>query len=130
MTYGDCECDSCVKGRTVQVVPATHDELYRRLRNPFRGVVKDRVLRLNCADNTVELVSDYPIGSYTLRYVEEPSPIILVDLPDGLSIDGEDEEMGCLLPDITHHSILDLAVKLAIQSKLPGITSKKSSSEK
>lgn len=112
----------CADGKYVEVIPTTHDELHRRLRNPFRGPRRHRVLRLNVADNLVELISDYPIGSYTLRYVKEPQPIILTDLTDNLTIQGESEAMTCSLPDITHEYILDAAVRLALQSKLVGVS--------
>ena len=110
----------CNKDAAALVIPSTHDELWHRLHNPFRGTNKQRVLRLNAADNIVELVSDYPIGSYLLRYVEEPKPIILIDLPNGLKIDGISEETECKLPSITHHTILNNAVLLAVQSKMIG----------
>lgn len=110
----------CTNGSYAEVVPATHDELHRRLRNPFRGPKLYRVLRLNVGDNLVELISDYPIGSYLLRYVKEPTPIILTNLSDGLSIDGESDEMTCALPDIIHPYILDYAVRLALQSRSIG----------
>lgn len=110
----------CNKGASALVVPATHDDLWHRLQNPFRGTSKQRVLRLNAADNLVELVSDYPIGSYLLRYVEEPKPIILIDLPNGLTIDGISSKTECKLPSITHHIILNNAVRLALQSKMIG----------
>lgn len=107
----------CVKGMSAVVVPTTHDEVWYKTQNPFRGPSKQRVLRVNADDNLIELISDYPIGSYLLRYVEEPKPIILTDLPDGLSIEGISEETGCKLPSFVHHKILDVAVNLAIQSK-------------
>ena len=110
----------CNQEGVALVVPTTHDDLWHKLHNPFRGTSRNRVLRLNAADNLVELVSDYPIGSYLLRYVEEPKPIILIDLPEGLSIDGISQMTECKLPDITHHMILDIAVKLALQSKVIG----------
>ena len=110
----------CANGKVAEVIPTTHDELHRRLRNPFRGTLKTRVLRLNSTDNQVELISDYPIGSYTLRYVKEPQPIILVALTDDLSIDGETSAMTCALPEVTHTEILDRAVALAVQSKMLG----------
>lgn len=110
----------CADGKYAEIIPATHDELHRRLRNPFRGPLRTRVLRLNAADNLVELVSDYPIGSYTLRYVQEPLPIILTNLTDGLSIDGMSDAMTCQLPDIVHHQILEDAVRLAVQAKTLG----------
>lgn len=112
----------CNGDLTALVVPATHDELWHRFKNPFRGPSKQRVLRLNADDNIVELISDYPIGSYLLRYVEEPKPIILIDLNDGLNIEGLTVKTECKLPNITHHIILDMAVRMAIQSKGIGLT--------
>lgn len=107
----------CNAGAVALVVPTTHDELWHKFNNPFRGPNNRRVLRVNASDNVVELISDYPIGSYLLRYVEEPKPIILTDLPDGLSIDGISVTTECVLPDITHRRILELAVNKAIHSK-------------
>ena len=107
----------CKGGTTAVVVPSTHDEVWHRLQNPFRGPSTKRVLRLNAENNLVELVSDYPIGSYLLRYVEEPKPIILTDLPDGLTIEGISTKTECALPSILHHKIVDVAVRMALQSK-------------
>lgn len=107
----------CKGDYTALVVPSTHDEVWHRLQNPFRGPNNKRVLRLNAKDNLVELISDYPIGSYLLRYVEEPKPIILTDLPDGLTIEGISAKTECALPSILHHRILDAAVRMALQSK-------------
>lgn len=107
----------CKGGNTALVVPSTHDEVWHRIQNPFRGPNNRRVLRLNAENNLVELISDYPIGSYLLRYVEEPKPIILTDLPDGLSIEGISTKTECALPSILHHKILDVAVRMALQSK-------------
>ena len=107
----------CNKDASALVIPSTHDELWHRLQNPFRGPSKKRVLRLNVEDNLVELVSDYPIGSYMLRYIEEPNPIILVELPDGLSIDGKTAVQSGSLPDFLHEEIVERAVTLILQSK-------------
>lgn len=118
----------CKSGATALVVPSTHDEVWHRLQNPFRGPSSKRVLRLNAEDNLVELISDYPIGSYLLRYVEEPKPIILTDLPDGLSIEGISTRTECALPAIVHHKILDIAVRMALQSKSIGLGGQSSKS--
>lgn len=107
----------CKGNATALVVPSTHDEVWHRMQNPFRGPSNKRVLRLNVENNLVELISDYPIGSYLLRYVEEPKPIILTDLPDGLTIEGISTKTECALPSILHHKILDVAVRMALQSK-------------
>lgn len=118
----DCE------GGTVDVpvVPVTHDEYWRTSRNPFRGAGKRRVLRLShgtqgegldVADNYrfVELIppKGASIDSYMFRYVMRPFPIILADLPQDLTIDGESTAMTCQLPASVHSVILENAVAKA-----------------
>lgn len=52
-----------------------------------------------------------------MRYISQPTPIILVDLPDGLSINGVSAESECELNPVVHRAILERAVQLAIISK-------------
>lgn len=121
--------DTC-PDRDALVVPSTHDDLWHRMENPFRGPSESRVLRLNAADNVVELISDHPIGSYVIRYLREPKPIIVTDLPDGLSIDGSSDKTECELPAFTHDLILTNAVQLAIRSKSIGRMNPKETNSK
>lgn len=116
-TYGDVPCCPRLSNKTVRVIPLKHDEYHRALDNPFRGPSKNRVLRLNATNNIVELVSDYPIGSYTLRYVKQPNPIILVNLSDGVTIRNESTESTGSLPDFLHEEILSRAVMFALKSR-------------
>ncbi len=108
----------------VPVIPVTQDEYWRTVRNPFKKQNSNRVLRLSYSEaketasefvetKFVELVSDYPIVDYTVRYLAKPSPIILEDLPDGLSIGGETKAQTCLLPEVLHQTILSEAVRMA-----------------
>lgn len=111
------ECNGSSE-REVEVVPVTQDTLYRTKKSPFRGPNSRRVLRLVNSDSTVELISKYPVVSYTVRYIRRPSPIVLQDLPDNLSVDGANKEQTCLLSDSLHKRILERAVALAVRSKL------------
>lgn len=115
--------DKC-KDVLAVVVPVTQDEFWRTMRNPFKGTNKRRVLRLaystSGADDELhseqgysELVSDYPISSYVVRYIKKPDPIILTDLVDGLSINNETDAMTCKLNEALHQTILTEAVKAA-----------------
>ena len=85
--------------------------------NPFRRPTKYKVIRLDPGDNLVELVSKYKIGTYLLRYLSRPNPIILEDLPNELTVNGENKERECELNPILHDTILTRAVQLALQSK-------------
>ena len=112
--------DASVNGKTALVVPVAQDDYYKTVENPFRGPNKKRVLRLDIKGNVVELISKYPIGSYQVRYVAKPNPIILVDLPGDLEIWGKNIESMCDLNDATHEWILTRAVQLAIGSRNVG----------
>lgn len=107
----------CAKNSIMEVVPVTQDELYKTNRNPFRMPNKRRVLRLDVEGNTVELISAYSIAEYQIRYLSKPEPIILVDLPDGLSINGLTKATECKLNPAIHRVILEMAVSLALKSR-------------
>ena len=124
-TYESCgiTVDGCGT-MTANVIPVTQDEFWRTSRNPFKKQNSSRVLRLafgksgEVDDNLsethyTELVSDYPVASYTLRYMRKPDPIILEPLEGGLSINGKTEQMTCKMPEALHQTILTEAVKLA-----------------
>lgn len=55
---------------------------------------------------------------YKMRYVERPNPIILVDLPNGLNIDGERTAKDCALNPVLHMDIVQEAVNIALQTRL------------
>lgn len=107
----------CGEGSTQEVVPVTQDEYNRLKKNPFRGPNDRRALRLDLADGIVEIVSKYEIGSYYLRYLKRLSPIILENLPDGLTINDECCASECILPEFLHQRILDGAVAMALQMR-------------
>lgn len=107
----------CMDGVEATVLPIPQDDFYRVKDNPYRGPSKDRVLRLDIKDNIAELVSKYNIDKYLVRYVTKPSPIILVNLPDELSINSVSTIRECELNPVVHRAILERAVQLAIISK-------------
>lgn len=112
----------CAKGSIMEVVPVTQDELHKTKENPFRRSNKRRVLRLDVGDYTVELISSFSIDKYQIRYLSKPEPIILIDLPDGLTIGktntfSGDKENICKLNPAIHRVILETAVSLALKSR-------------
>lgn len=121
VTYND-ESLGCFNGSSGNVYPVTHDEYAVIKDNPFRGPTKYKVLRLDYGDNIVELIPKYSIGSYLIKYLSKPSPIILEDLPDALSINGVTTATECVLNSILHNTILERAVALALATK--GVGSK------
>ena len=125
LTFEMCVVD--VEGcgtRRALVVPVTQDEFWRTSRNPFKRQNNDRVLRLAYGSSESfgdslytsrysELVSDNDVVEYTVRYLRKPEPIILRDLEDGLTIDGESTARTCKLPESLHQAILEEAVRRA-----------------
>lgn len=104
---------------TAEVVPTTQDDLHRTLRNPFKKQNSRRVLRLDNTSSQVELISDYPVIKYKNRYISQPNPIILVDLPDGLTINKKPNKLQCELNPALHRVILETAVSMAAKSVTP-----------
>ena len=109
----------CINGKEVQVIPTTQDEYHRIKGNPFRKPNSRKVLRLDVDESMVELISEEDIRSYLVRYLSRPEPIILVDLPDELSINNVKTKTECKLNPGIHRMILEVAVYLAIRSRVP-----------
>lgn len=113
------ESDSlCLNGKNIEIIPVTQDEYHRVKNNPFRKPNSRKALRLDIGDSKVELISEEPISQYIIRYIARPEPIILTDLPDELVINNQSKQTECKLnPDI-YRMILDMAVNMAIQSRI------------
>lgn len=111
--YADSECLSSL---VAEVLPVQHDDYIRISRNPFRGPTTKRVLRLDKGNNEVELVSINKISNYTIRYLVQPTPIVLTDLDDN-TINGINVETNCTLPSSLHTTILNMAVKAVLEAK-------------
>ena len=109
---GKCESTS-----SIQVIPVRQDEYHKLKKNPFRGANDHRALRLDLSEGNVEIVSKYTVTKYYLRYLKKLNPIILVNLPNDVSIDGRNKSQTCELHESLHQHILEMAVMMALQSK-------------
>lgn len=108
---------TCGTSKYIPVSVISQDEIHKILENPFRKSSKNRVLRLDTKNNTVEIISEYQINKYIIRYLKVPSPILLIDLFDDLSINNVNVKSECLLDKSLHRRILDRAIVLALASK-------------
>ena len=102
---------------TLRVYPVKQDEYQTIKDNPFRGANDRRALRLDLSESNIEIVCKYTVSSYFVRYIKKLPPIILIDLPDGLTIEKVSKSSDCILHEALHQRILDMAVQLALQSK-------------
>lgn len=124
LTYEDVTVDNgkCPGNSTLRVYPVKQDEYQTIKNNPFRGANDRRALRLDLAEGIVEVVCKYSVTKYHVRYIKKVPPIILIDLPDGLSIDKESKASECILHETLHQRILDAAVQMALMSKGYGLS--------
>ena len=115
--------EACKDISSMAVYPVRQDEYHKIKKNPFRGANDRRALRLDLSGGNVEIICKYSVTKYYVRYLKKLNPIILVPLPDNLSINGESQPMDCELHEALHQRILERAVALAIKSKASGIQS-------
>ena len=104
--------------KNLLVVPVSHDQVFKQLDNPFKGPSDDRILRIDSMNGGIaELISNYPVNSYFIRYVRHPKPILLDDYSSrGLSIEGiqaGDPTNPCELELSMQHFIIEKAAELA-----------------
>lgn len=114
----DTETVKCEKLSSQDVYPVTQDEYHKIKRNPFRGVNDHRALRLDLADGIVEIICKYPVKEYYIRYLKKLKPIVLINLPDDLSIYSVSEATECEIHESLHQRILEKAVRQALRDKI------------
>ena len=110
----DAKCENM---STQDVYPVRQDEYHKIKRNPFRGANERRALRLDLSEGNIEIVSKYEVIKYYLRYLRKIKPILLVPLADGLDLEGYTTPQECEVHESLHQRILELAVRMALQSR-------------
>ena len=125
------DCNNAGIEKRIKVLPMTHDGYAVNINNPFRKPDKTVAWRMDYSrDNIedalkrVEVITDgSTIATYHIRYISRPRPIIITQLPLTVgvyqSIDGETEEMDCMLDESLHRSIIDEAIKIATGATNP-----------
>jgi hypothetical protein len=109
--------DDCMDGKTLEVIPTRQDEYHRIRKNPFRGANRRRALRFDLSGNKVEIVCEYPVASYYVRYLKRLAPIVLEALPNNLTINTNGGPSDCEVHTALHQRILERAVNLGLRSK-------------
>lgn len=107
----------CENKTSLEVFPVRQDEYHRIKKNPFRGTNSRRALRLDLANNLIEIVSKHAVTDYYVRYFKKLMPIVLENMPNGVTVSGIAEKTECELHEVLHQRLLELAVTMALQSK-------------
>lgn len=118
--------DVCINNAVASVVPITHDEYNVQKKSPFRKPNAERAWRVDRTNingtPVVEIISEYTPKEYKMRYIKQPSPIVLTDFESdpeltglGLTVDGVNTTTECELNNEIHQEIVDRAVELAIR---------------
>lgn len=118
-----CEITENNINRLVNVVPISFIEYSRLISKPYKRPLKNQCWRLISSSSKKNRVFELILpfgsivpGSYRIRYISRPAPIILVDLSTeypGLSINGITSVTECELDSSIHYEILQRAVELA-----------------
>jgi hypothetical protein len=127
------DVDECINNKKVEVIPITHDEYNTLKKNPFKKPNKRKVWRMDIQKQVipnsistqtkpvVEIISEYNVSKYKMRYLKQPSPIVLETFAnnseyDGLnlSVNGINTATTCKLSEEIQRDIIDRAVELAI----------------
>jgi hypothetical protein len=128
------EGDPVTKKENYVIVPLNYKEYDREMSKAYSQPLKKQAWRLfqnqsagfdvqseliPIWDISEDLTGEDPAKTavYKIRYVKRPDPIVLVNLPDGLSIDGVTTEQSCTLNPILHVDILNRAVELALTTR-------------
>lgn len=109
--------DRCLDKKSLDVIPITHDAYNKAVKNPFKSPNTRKAWRMDISKLEVDIISKFIIDTYLIRYIKKPSPIILVDLPEDLTIEGDNKVQTCILSELIHSLILETAIKLAIASR-------------
>lgn len=110
------------------VVPINYREYDREMTKAYAQPLKKQAWRLfqnstQGFDIQSELIPRWNITAnetiiaYKVRYVRRPCPIVLVDLPNELEIDGFTKAQECELNPILHLEILQKALEIAISTR-------------
>jgi len=105
------DANPVLDGRVTKVKPIRISETDYKLDSPFRKPDRDNTLRIISGEDKAELLAVTTIGEYRVKYLKEVEPIILEDLPDGLTIDEVSVATNTEFNDEILNKVIDLALR-------------------
>lgn len=115
--------DTRYNNREVKVLASKLADVINKIDNPFRKPNEKEIIRISDSNEYINdqieflLPDNSEILRYQCRYLPFPQPIILEELPDTLTIDGETGPLNTKFDDDILEQIIDLAVLLIKQDK-------------
>lgn len=114
--------------KTYVIVPINYKEYDREMSKAYAQPLKKQAWRMFQNDTQgfdiqTELIPRWnlttkeTVTAYKIRYIRRPCPIVLVDLPNNLEIDGFTKYQECELNPILHPEILQKALEIAISTR-------------
>lgn len=101
----------------IPVIPLNENDRNMTLKSPFRKPDKNIAYRVTEDGAFKVFHADYVIAKYEIVYCDQPPPIVLEDLPEGLSIEGYSIATISSLNADSLYKIVDLAVDLYLNDK-------------
>lgn len=108
------------------IIPLNYKEYDREMSKAYAQPFKKQAWRLFQNNSTgfdvqSELIPIWNVNTsntqYRVRYVKRPDPIVLIALPNELTIDGVSTVTDCSLNPIVHMDILNKAVEIALSTR-------------
>lgn len=118
----DVASDPLLHQRVTRVMATKVAEMSLKQDNPFRAPDKTETLKVisekTSTENVVELHAIANIGSYSIKYFKTVTPIILENLPDGLTVDGLSAETNTLFNDEVLVQIIENAASAIMRGSV------------
>ena len=110
------------------VVPINYKEYDREMSKPYGQPLKKQAWRLfqnvstgfDIISEVIPRFGTIAYGDtciYSYRYIKKPTPIVLTDLPNELTIDNVTTKKECSLNPILHMDIVNKAYELALKTR-------------
>lgn len=115
--------DSNYNNKEVKVLKTRINEVEYKIDNPFRKPDNKEILRVVTGNTETDylfellLPENADLLQYRCKYLEEIKPIILEELPDGLTIENEIGPLNSKYTDEIVEKIIDIAVASILQDK-------------
>lgn len=105
-----------VTNSSLETIPMDYNDIHEILKSPFRKPNEDIAYRVT-ADLTFKLYTSETLINYFYVYCKTPKPIVLENMPSGLTVQGVGTVLTSELPYDTTLRVIDVAAHLLFKDK-------------